>query len=163
MKRTLIFALCAIMMVVCSAQAQNEPNKEQRISREELAEKQARHIARELAFDDATTKKFISTYCDFQKEMWALGPKEHREHKGEKTDAEAEQNIKKRFEHSQKILDLREKYYKEYTNYLSPKQIERVYELEQQAMRRLGNHRNGPARKGHHAPNNRPVPPRHRH
>ena len=53
MKRTLIFALCAIMMAVCSAQAQNEPNKEQRISREELAEKQARHIARELAFDDA--------------------------------------------------------------------------------------------------------------
>ena len=45
MKRTLTFALCAIMMAVCSAQAQNEPNKEQRINREELAEKQARHIA----------------------------------------------------------------------------------------------------------------------
>ncbi len=95
--------------------------------------------------------------------MWALGPKEHREHKGEKTDAEAEQNIKKRFEHSQKILDLRENYYKEYNKYLSPRQIERVYELEQQSMRRLGNHRNGAARKGHHAPKDHPVPPKHRH
>lgn len=170
MKRLFTFALCAIMMAVCSANvpAQDEPSKKQRKSREEVAEAQARHIAHELAFDDATTQKFITTYQEYQKEMWALGPKEQREHKGEMTDAEAEQAIKDRFTHSQKILDLREKYYKEYSKFLSPKQIERVYELEHRAMSRLGNHRNGPAKQGHHAPQHREpqgrmAPPQHRH
>ena len=46
MKRVFTLALCAIMMAVCSAQAQEKPSKEQRISREELAERQARHSAR---------------------------------------------------------------------------------------------------------------------
>ena len=157
MKRVFSLALCAIMMAVCSAnvQAQDEPSKKQRKSREEIAEAQARHIAHELAFDDATAQKFIATYCEYQKEMWALGPKEHREPKGEMTDAEAEQAIKNRFEQSQKILDLREKYYKEYSKFLSPKQIERVYELEQQAMRRLSDHRHGQKKQGH-----RPAPQR---
>ena len=151
MKRVFSLALCAIMMAVCSAnvQAQDEPSKKQRKSREEIAEAQARHIAHELAFDDATAQKFIATYSEYQKEMWALGPKEHREPKGEMTDAEAEQAIKQRFEHTQKILDLREKYYKEYSKFLSPKQIKRIYELEQQAMQRLGNHRNGHGKQGH--------------
>ena len=56
------------------------------------------------------------------------------------TDAEAEQAIKSRMERSQKILDLREKYYKEYNKFLSPKQIQRVYELEKQSMKRLARH-----------------------
>jgi hypothetical protein len=56
------------------------------------------------------------------------------------TDAEAEQAIKQRMERSQKILDLREKYYGKYSQFLSPKQIERVYELERQAMQRLARH-----------------------
>jgi hypothetical protein len=40
-------------------------------------------------------------------------------------------------ERSQKILDLREKYYKKYSAFLTQKQIERVYELERKAMQRL--------------------------
>lgn len=169
MKRALTFALCAIMIAVCNAKVQEEPSKEQRMNREELAERQARHIAHELAFDDATAQKFVSTFQECQKEMWALGPREPREPKREMTDAEAEQAIKMRFEQSQKILDLREKYYKEYSKFLSPKQIERVYELEQQSMKRLGNHRNGPARQGHRpapqhrGPQDRPAPPQHPH
>ena len=53
------------------------------------------------------------------------------------TDAEAEKEIKARMERSQKILDLREKYYKEYSKFLTPKQIQRVYDLETQGMKRL--------------------------
>ena len=109
------------------------------MSREQLAEKQAKYIASELALDDATTQKLINTYCDYQKEVWALGPKMKHQN-ASTTDAEAEQEIKARMERSQKILDLREKYYKEYRKFLSPKQIQRVYELEQQTMRRLARH-----------------------
>ena len=160
MKNIVRFALCAIMMAVCTTavQAQNNPSDNQRMSREQLAEAQAKHISHELALDDATSKKFIGTYIDYQKEVWALGPRlSHRQQKVE-TDAEAEQAIKQRMERSRKILDLRETYYKRYSQFLTPKQIERVYELERKAMQRL-------SKKGHRAQRGRGQhgkPSRHR-
>ena len=53
------------------------------------------------------------------------------------TDAEAEKAIKDQFDHSQKVLSLRQEYYKKYSKFLSAKQIQRVYELEKQSMNRL--------------------------
>lgn len=139
MKKMISIAICAIMMAVCSTavQAQTEQSKKQRMSREQLAEAQAKHIANDLALDDATTQKFVKTFCDYQKDVWALGPRVQGK-KTDMTDAEAEQAIKARMNRSQKILDLREKYYKEYNKFLTPKQIQRVYELEKQTMKRLG-------------------------
>ena len=125
----MVIAFCTIGM------AQNE---KQRMSREQLAEKQAKHIAQELSFDEATTQRFIETYCACQQEVWALGPRQKAE---PATEEEAEQAIKERFERSQAVLDLREKYYEEYSKYLTQKQIFRVYELEHQAMDRLNKHR----------------------
>ena len=139
MKNIVRIALCAIMMAVCTTavQAQNNQSNEQRMSREQLAEAQAKHISHELALDDATSKKFIETYIDYQKDVWALGPRLSRNQQQAKTEVEAEQAIKQRMERSQKILDLREKYYKRYSQFLTQKQIERVYELEREAMQRL--------------------------
>ena len=139
MKKMLSFAICAIMMAVCStaAQAQTEQSKKQRLSREELAEKQARHIAHELALDDVTSQKYVDTYKACQQEVWALGPKVKRHQADTATEAEAEQANKARFEQSEKILKIREKYYKEYSKFLTQKQIERAYELERKSMSRL--------------------------
>ena len=125
----MVIAFCTIGM------AQNE---KQRMNREQLAEKQAMHIAQELAFDDATTQRFIETYCACQQEVWALGPRQKAE---TVTEEEAEQVIKERLERSRAVLDLREKYYEEYSKFLTQKQIFRVYELEHQAMDRLNKHR----------------------
>lgn len=132
----MVFVFCTIGM------AQEE---EQRMSREQLAEKQAMHIAQELAFDAAITQRFVETYCACQQEVWALGPR----HKAESaTEEEAEQAIKERFERSRAILVLREKYYEEYSKFLTQKQIQRVYELEQRSMDRLNKHRDQ-NKKGH--------------
>ena len=113
-------------------------NKDKRINREELAKVQAHHIARELAFDDEVTQKFVDAYCRCQQEKWALGPKANA---ASDTDGSAEDDIEARFDHSQKILDLRRKYYKEYSTFLTQKQIKRVYEIEKQMMRRLAKHK----------------------
>ena len=139
MKNIVRFALCAIMMTVytIAVQAQDNQSNKQRMSREQLAEKQGKYIAHELAFDEQTTQKFLATWLDYQKEVWALGPRLKKHNKDSQTDAEAEQAIKQRMERSQKILDLREKYYKKYSAFLTQKQIERVYELEHKAMQRL--------------------------
>ena len=170
MKKVFRILLTTIMMVAfstaVSAQENNgqQPSKKQRMSREQMAEMQAKHISRQLALDDATSQKFIETFSAYQKEVWALRPqgKEMRKNRAEMTDAEAEKAIKDQFDHSQKILSLRQEYYKKYNTFLSAKQIQRVYDLEKQAMNRLAkrgsmnqrNKRNGGGRPNARRPNN---------
>ena len=171
MKKVFRILLTTVMMVAfsigVSAQETNaqKPSKKQRMSREQMAEMQARHIASQLALDDATNKKFIETFSAYQKEIWALRQQGREMHKNraEMTEAEAEKAIKDQFDHSQKILSLRQEYYNKYSKFLSAKQIQRVYELEKQSMNRLSKRggpkgpksqrdkRNGPRPKpGHH-------------
>jgi len=145
MKKVFRILLTTVMMVAfsvgVSAQEANaqKPSKKQRMSREQMAEMQAKHIARQLALDDATSKKFVETFGAYQKDIWALRPqgKEMRKNRAEMTDAEAEKAIKEQFDHSQKVLSLRQEYYNKYSKFLSAKQIQRVYELEKQSMNRL--------------------------
>jgi Spy/CpxP family protein refolding chaperone len=160
MKKVFSILLTAIMMMAfstaVSAQENNgqQPSKKQRMSREQMAEMQAKHIARQLALDDATSQKFIDTFSAYQKEVWTLRPqgKQHGKKKSEMTDAEVEKSIKDQFDHSQKILTLRQEYYKKYSKFLTPKQIQRVYELEKQSMNRLSKRGRGNAAGRQNAP-----------
>lgn len=133
-------AIAAILMSMSLSTAQS--NTGRKISREELAVKQAEHISEALAFDKATSEKFKETYCSFQKEIWALGPSLGKQ----TSDNPSEKDMEQRFERSQKILDLRKKYFGIYSTFLSQKQISRVYEIEREMMHRLSspkkNHRN---------------------
>ena len=143
MKRIVSILMMVVMMTVTTSVLAQTPNKKQRISREQLAEKQAQHIAHDLAFDEKTTVRFIETYTECQKEIWALGPRPYHK-KGEvKTDAQTEQEIKHRFEMSEKILNIRQKYYKKYSQFLTQQQIQRVYEIEKNMMRRFAQHAKG--------------------
>ena len=53
------------------------------------------------------------------------------------TDAEVEQAIKASFAQSRKILDVREKYYNEFSNILSQKQIMKIYQQEKSNMNKF--------------------------
>ena len=78
MKRMITMMALAIAMMTLSVNTfAQTADKKQRMSREQLAEAQAKHIAHDLALDDATTQKFIKTFCDSQKDVWALGPRVH--------------------------------------------------------------------------------------
>ena len=132
-----ILMMVIAMMTVTTSVCAQAPNQKQRLSREQLTEKQAQYISRNLGLDEKTNAKFIETYTDYQKEVWALGPRLHHK-KGEmKTDAQTEQEIKQRFEMSEKILNIRQKYYKKYSQFLIQNQIQRVYEIERQMMKRF--------------------------
>ena len=137
MKHIIRFSLAILMMALCSITTNAQKNQHQRMSREQLAKAQANYIVRQLALDDATSGKFVSSYCNFLKELWALGPRMKQSPKSGNTDVQAQQAITESFERSQKILALREKYYKHYSTFLTQKQIQRIYELERQMMRRL--------------------------
>lgn len=99
---------------------------QQRMSREQLAETQAKYIARELAFDDNLSSQFVTTYCECQKEVWALGPRSGKDC-----------SMQERFDRSQKLLDIRQKYYRLYREFLTDRQIENVYKLERRMMHRM--------------------------
>lgn len=138
MKNIIKVLTLAIAMVTISASTYAQKNERQRMTREQLAETQARFIANKMAMDDSTATRFVETFCQFQKDIWALGPRPKRD-TSHLSDKEAEQAMNERFAHSQKILDLRKKYYLKYCNFLTPSQIERVYELERGMMNRLFN------------------------
>ena len=111
------------------------PYKYLRLTRAQLSERQAKYIASELALDDETTARFINTYTQCQKEIWALGSRPRRDDNN--NEEQIGQNIKKRFEMSEKILDIRQKYYKEYSKFLTQEQIQRVYKIEKNMMKRF--------------------------
>lgn len=141
--KTMMLVMVMLSSVLCAqAQAQNvqaQGQKErQRLTREQLAEKQAYKIAYEMAFDDATTKKFVEAFCQYQKEMWTICPKpEPKCRQRQMSDSETEEEMKQHFERSQKMLDLRKKYHAIYSKFLTPKQVSRVYELEREMMKRF--------------------------
>ena len=64
MNKVFRIMLTTVMMVAFStAVIAQEKNAQTRVSREQMAEMQAKHISRQLALDDATSEKFIETYC----------------------------------------------------------------------------------------------------
>ena len=136
MKNIIKVVVLIVAMMASNANLYAQKVEQQRITREQLAETQAQFIANEMAMDDETTRQFVETFCQFQKEIWALGPRPKRE-KSHLSYKEAEQAMNERFAHSQKILDLRKKYYLKYSKFLTPTQIEKVYVLERRMMNRL--------------------------
>ncbi len=135
--KIIMIAIAAMAICIGQASAQDQ-QKRQRLSREDFAEKQAQHIASQLALDEAKTKQFVAVYSQYQKEIWALNGGHRPRRAGvAQSETQVENNIKQRFEHSQKILNIRQKYYKEYSKFLTQTQIQRVYEIEKQTMSRL--------------------------
>ena len=136
MTKLLRILLVAIMVMASGAAAMAQASGSQRLSLEELAAKQAQYIAHELALDQSTTDKYVETYCQYQREVWALGSRKGL-------------TVGQRLERSQQILDLRKKYYHIYSEFLTEQQIDKAYKLERKLLDRMGrdkgnrkNHRN---------------------
>lgn len=137
MTRIIRTLLIVIMMVASNVVAiAQQPNRQQQVSREQLAEIEAKHIAHELAFSDAVSGKFVATYCNYKKDIWALGLRLRPNRRGGASEQDNEKRIKQRFARSEKILNIRQKYYKEYSKFLTQTQIEKVYEQERMLMKR---------------------------
>lgn len=125
MKQLLQTIIIAIVVMASGMSAMAQANSSQRLSRKELAVKQAQYIARELAFDKSNTDKYVETFCQYRNEVWALGPRKNL-------------TTEQRLERSQQILDLRKKYNTIYRGFLTEQQLERAYKLEKRLLNRMG-------------------------
>lgn len=132
--RKIFMVLVALFMggqVAMFAQDKKEGRPERRqFNREQMQEMQCNQIVNALALDDAETAKFKPVYAKYMEEMRSTRNVKPRAPRSEQTDAEVEQAIKERFAQSRKMLDIREKYYKEFRKFLSPKQIQKMYNME---------------------------------
>lgn len=141
----LLVACLMVMASTCMAMTQQQPNdgnkpgdaQRKRPNMEQLTKMQASRISQSLGLDDKTSQKFIDTFCQCRKEMGATRPHRQGKKRAEMTDAEVDKAIKADFAQGRKILDIREKYYKAYSKFLTPKQIQRVYDMERQDMQRF--------------------------
>ena len=131
--RNLMMACVMMMASICVAVARPETNGEGRGNRpsmEQFTKAQAYRIARQLDLDDATTKRFVEAFCNCRKEIAATRIPRPNKKPENMTYAEVVRGIKARFQQGRKILYIREKYFKVYSKFLTPKQIQRVYDLE---------------------------------
>ena len=125
MKQILQTILIAIVIMANGMPVMAQASSSQRLSREELAVKQAQYIAREIALDKSTTDKYVETYCQYQHEVWALGSRKNL-------------STEQRLERSQQILDLRKKYNTKYRTFLTEQQLDKAYKLEKRLLDRMG-------------------------
>lgn len=153
MKKTFFITLLALMMSAgCNtAMAQQQDNEKQRteraklrtdkerqrMTREQLAERQARYIAHSIALDEETTEKYVRTFCEYQKEVWALRSDRKGKRQAEMSENDIEKNINEKFDREEKLLAIRKKYHKEYNKFMTQRQIQRAYELEKKATGQL--------------------------
>ena len=129
--------LLALLFLMSSAlYAQQSQRESSRPSRQGLSRVQAAYIAKQLGFDEATTRRFVELYAKQQQEIWALSPRD-KATKEARTDAEAERAIKDYFERSEQLLSIHKKYYQEFRNFLTPQQIERIYKLDRRTIEGL--------------------------
>lgn len=124
---------------VINAQADKPKGKREhkRPTMEQIIQMQSQRIVDELGLDDKTAAKFAEVYKKYMKEMDDLRKQympAKSDFKKDKpsvpkslTDAEVDKMMRDRFAQARKMLDVREKYYDEFRKFLSPKQVQKVY------------------------------------
>lgn len=117
---------------------------------EEMIDFECKKLTKRLLLDDADTKKFVKTYTDYRKEFIAIKDKYPilcRRNKDEMlTDAQIEEKIQSLFAQGKDMIAVREKYYKEFRKFLTPRQIDVVFDSERHRFNRFK--KEGDRRKG---------------
>ncbi len=136
--KTRLFFLAAAFVTVITANAQKNDNARQmreRPSAEQMTELRAKKMSETLLLDDKTSEKFIPLYKQYFTELQAVRPERRmkrdgnnpKEAKQEMTEEQIAERIKESFANERKALDIKEKYYKDFSKILNQKQIEKMY------------------------------------
>ena len=142
-----ILALVALFLAVqvqTTVLAQNDKakkgdKKEARLNMtpEQRITSQTQYVARELLLDDQTTVKFTTLYTKYltdieacRRQHMTVCPDMTEGNKTQLTDEQIEKRLEARFAHAHQILNIREKYYREFKNILTIRQIQKMYRAE---------------------------------
>lgn len=157
--------LSLLMLFVATSVVADEPRpcpRGERPDPQQIFEARCRLLVERMKLDEAKAEQFKTIYRNYQQEMMQLhrdfGHKHHSRRHAEPQTTPTEEQIEElmlgRFALSRAIVDVRERYYKEFRKVLSPRQIQHIYEMEREGGERMQHrHRNHP----HSA--NRGAPP----
>ena len=147
MKRvfTLMMAIC---LVAGMATAQESNGKPQRPNGEQMTKMKIKKMVKNLALDNRTADLFTETYTRYQEQVSkinkkypplnfpGMGPGDEPGRKDKKQefemllDEEVEKSIKDGFKKERELLDLKEKYFNAFIKFLTPQQIQKMYQME---------------------------------
>lgn len=148
MKKILSLLVFALSLGAMNMAAQD---KKANLTSEQRIERHADRVARKLNLDDKAAAKFNDVYKRYLADMQGVRDKYQlqRPEKGASlTDEQVEQNILSRFSRSRAILDVREKYYREFRKFLNVRQVDRIYDNEMGNFKKFKNFPKGKNGKG---------------
>ena len=165
MKR-FVLTCCLILMSVYG-NAQPGPFRPERLSDEEIIRMQMDDIVSWLGLEGKTKDRFVKEYSSFRKEIDAVA-RYARPPKEKDDETAIDKAIRKNFEVSEQILQIRKKYYSRFQEFLKPSQIQEMYHIENEAGRRKHDGPGGPGGPGGPSgpegpgrPDGRPAPRQH--
>ncbi|MBD5192764.1 MAG: hypothetical protein HDS88_07715 [Bacteroidales bacterium] len=138
--KTLISFLTVIILALCTfnskAECMSPESGPQTV-------KEANWLVEKLKIKGDSAVKFNKIYSDYRTEMEAVRAKykwnEPAVVNGKKTpltDKQVEENLHNGFKMGHKMIDIREKYYKQFKTVLSPSKIEKMFRYERKIMER---------------------------
>ncbi len=138
-KISMVMAMLIIAFSTAFAQPQKIQKPRKAMTAEKMEEFQLNAILDKLALDDNEREQFIPLYKQYQQDMKSTNKEcaAMSKRKAERTDAETEEVIKYQFEMAKQKVEIREKYYSKFRKFLTPKQIEKIYDSERNFMKRL--------------------------
>ena len=158
--KKLIVVIAAILVsgMLLTVEAQKNPQNRRprpeqgsdapRMNPEQMTSMRATKMAEFLALDDTVAPKFVDMYSAYLAEQRAVNS-EYRQGRNEgdeaarMSDSEVDAAIRKNFEKSRKLLELREGYYEKFLTILTPRQIQKMYSSERR-MGQMASHSHGP-------------------
>lgn len=126
MKKTIILILCTVFCA-CFCQAQST-------QRQKAIHMAALRIADQIGVDPGQKEAFVAMYQDYKKESSAIMAV--KPELSEDTEKASEQKILSNFEKSEKLLALRKAYYTRFRTLLSASQIQKMYDVERNAIQK---------------------------
>ena len=133
MKKLVILALSAVMVMSVSAQEQQREFEKKKLTKEERVEMDIKRLTNELMLSDQQAEKFAVTFREYAAKRAELFEKTAPKEKGqpkELTDEELDKLAKKRLEAKKKAVELDEQYYAKFRKDLSARQVAKVLRLD---------------------------------
>ncbi len=126
MKKGLVLLLFALFASTVTLFAQdNTKVKKDRPTKEERVEMMTKRMSSELMLSDSQNEKFAPLYKKYLDEMQSLRPSEVQMGTN-MDDKQRDKMIRDGFAHQRKMIDLKEKYYNEFSKFLTPSQAQKI-------------------------------------
>jgi Spy/CpxP family protein refolding chaperone len=126
MKKGFVLLLLAVFASSITLFAQdNDKVKKDRPTKEERIEMMTKRMSSKLMLNDSQSAKFASVYKNYLNEIQELRPQK-AEIKGKIDDAQRDKMTREGFAHQRKMIDLKEKYYNEFSKFLTPAQAQKI-------------------------------------